>query len=265
MNAPFNHPTYRSLAASILADPGEDTHRLALADWLDEEGHGRRAEFVRVQVELGIRHPCEFSKIDTCFDRRGDATEVGWSGCKLCRRRVPRVKELKARERALWNGAVGDKSIFHTWFDAPDGWDVGVSGQTVTFRTTHSDLWSGACRVNRGFVESVSCGGDWWVNHGDALAAHHPVRKVHVHTKPSEGWSVPIGPDDQSAEADFVVAGRGVTVPRGKGPRSLFQARWPGVAFDLPLAPWWNDSATDRPPVDVTMSEPTSPQTAPID
>lgn len=265
MNAPFNHPTYRGLMASILADPGEDTHRLALADFLEEEGHGRRAEFIRVQVELGVRHPCEFSKIDTCFDRREDATEVGWSGCRACRKRVPRVKELKAFERALWEEAAVDKSIFHTWFDVPAGWEVGISGGTLLFRTPGFNVWSGTCAVRRGFVESVGCQSDWWVKHGDALVAHQPVRKVHVHTRPSDGWSVPVDPDDQSAEVDFVVAGKRVTVPRGKGVRSLFEARWPVVAFDLPWTTWWNDNATDRPPVYITISEPTSPQTAPID
>ncbi|VTU02029.1 Uncharacterized protein OS=Sorangium cellulosum (strain So ce56) GN=sce1195 PE=4 SV=1 [Gemmataceae bacterium] len=45
----------RALMAAILADPGEDTPRLALADWLDEHGDARdraRAEFIRLQCEL---------------------------------------------------------------------------------------------------------------------------------------------------------------------------------------------------------------------
>jgi uncharacterized protein (TIGR02996 family) len=45
----------RALMAAILADPAEDTPRLALADWLDEHGdaHDRaRAEFIRLQCEL---------------------------------------------------------------------------------------------------------------------------------------------------------------------------------------------------------------------
>jgi uncharacterized protein (TIGR02996 family) len=45
----------RSLMAAILADPAEDTPRLALADWLDEHGdaHDRAlAEFIRLQCEV---------------------------------------------------------------------------------------------------------------------------------------------------------------------------------------------------------------------
>ena len=45
----------RALMAGIIANPDEDTPRLALADWLDEHGdeHDRaRAEFIRLQIEV---------------------------------------------------------------------------------------------------------------------------------------------------------------------------------------------------------------------
>lgn len=41
-----------ALLAAILANPDEDTPRLMFADWLDENGHPERAEFVRVQIEV---------------------------------------------------------------------------------------------------------------------------------------------------------------------------------------------------------------------
>jgi uncharacterized protein (TIGR02996 family) len=37
---------------ALLADPDDDTLRLAMADWFEENGDPARAEFVRVQVEL---------------------------------------------------------------------------------------------------------------------------------------------------------------------------------------------------------------------
>jgi uncharacterized protein (TIGR02996 family) len=37
---------------ALLAQPDDDTLRLAMADWLDENGQPARAEFIRVQVEL---------------------------------------------------------------------------------------------------------------------------------------------------------------------------------------------------------------------
>jgi uncharacterized protein (TIGR02996 family) len=41
-----------ALHAAILAAPDDDTPRLVYADWLDENGHPERAEFIRVQVAL---------------------------------------------------------------------------------------------------------------------------------------------------------------------------------------------------------------------
>jgi uncharacterized protein (TIGR02996 family) len=48
-----------ALHAAILADPDEDTPRLAYADWLDEQGESDRAEFIRIQVALARRPPGE--------------------------------------------------------------------------------------------------------------------------------------------------------------------------------------------------------------
>ncbi len=39
------------LLAEILANPACDTRRLVYADWLEENGQGARAEFIRVQVD----------------------------------------------------------------------------------------------------------------------------------------------------------------------------------------------------------------------
>src|SRR5262245_12784273 len=40
-----------ALLAAIIANPGEDTPRLAYADWLDENGEPARARCIRLQYE----------------------------------------------------------------------------------------------------------------------------------------------------------------------------------------------------------------------
>ncbi|MBY0457520.1 MAG: TIGR02996 domain-containing protein [Gemmataceae bacterium] len=47
-----------ALVRAIADDPGDDTVRLAFADWLDEHGDAAdraRAEFIRVQIARGNR------------------------------------------------------------------------------------------------------------------------------------------------------------------------------------------------------------------
>src|SRR5262249_13693537 len=51
-----------ALVRAIAEQPEEDTPRLALADWLDEQGgeaNVARAEFIRIQVELARRPDSE--------------------------------------------------------------------------------------------------------------------------------------------------------------------------------------------------------------
>lgn len=40
------------LLAAIIANPADDAVRLIFADWLEEQGHGERAEFIRLGFEL---------------------------------------------------------------------------------------------------------------------------------------------------------------------------------------------------------------------
>lgn len=48
----FDHPEAAALLRAVLAAPDDDAPRLVLADWLDEHGFTRRAEFIRRSIEL---------------------------------------------------------------------------------------------------------------------------------------------------------------------------------------------------------------------
>src|SRR4051812_26377180 len=57
-------PTNPALEAAIVAQPDEDTPRLAYADWLDEHADPDRAEFIRVQCRLAEVTPAAPDCID---------------------------------------------------------------------------------------------------------------------------------------------------------------------------------------------------------
>ena len=74
------HDTRSQLLAEIAARPDDDTLRLAFADWLDEHGDAAdrdRAEFIRVQCELGVwsgrGHPREVELL---------SAHPEWSRCR---------------------------------------------------------------------------------------------------------------------------------------------------------------------------------------
>src|SRR5262249_30344483 len=47
----------RAFLSAISDDPDDDLHRLAWADWLDDNGNTRRADFIRAQIRLASLPP----------------------------------------------------------------------------------------------------------------------------------------------------------------------------------------------------------------
>lgn len=84
---------------TIVADPEDDTVRLAFADWLDENDDPARAEFIRVQVELArIDHDHAPLSEDGYDDPDG-------ADCAICDRLIelrPREDALLTAHRAEW-------------------------------------------------------------------------------------------------------------------------------------------------------------------
>jgi uncharacterized protein (TIGR02996 family) len=82
-----------SFMAAILADPDENTTRLAFADWLDEQGQGGRAEFIRLQLRYaGIDsqsvHATSPSDYERMFDLiESDTRPRWWAPCRRRRGR----------------------------------------------------------------------------------------------------------------------------------------------------------------------------------
>lgn len=90
-----------ALLAAILADPTQDTPRLAYADWCEEpwqppESHAR-GEFIRVQVELAWIGP---KPTGNC---RCDGGGTVCGACLDERDWERETAALRARERELWN------------------------------------------------------------------------------------------------------------------------------------------------------------------
>jgi uncharacterized protein (TIGR02996 family) len=87
----------------ICERPAEDGPRLVYADWLEEQGDGDRAEFIRVQVELAGSFACDYfpdSELLSCRKRgnsdkpTGPRTDLTCDSCN-------RVESLRARSTAL--------------------------------------------------------------------------------------------------------------------------------------------------------------------
>jgi uncharacterized protein (TIGR02996 family) len=203
-----------ALLAAVIADPDEDTPRLMMADWFDENDQPERAEFVRVQVELARTPEPEYKTIRPVAP---DHADYEWGRCGSCARLAHpcRFHELLRRERELLDGFNRDKV---------DCCPRAFPG----FRLVGLDVgWYRGLNtlgeVRRGFVECVTCTAEDWLRAGDTVLAKNPVREVTFPTPPV-GFDAPaVGPFD--ASSSYRVAG---------GPRDAtlrFARRWPGVWF----------------------------------
>lgn len=124
--------TELALLATVLADPGDDTPRLVLADWLSENGEDDYGTFIRVQCELAKNAGC-----GRCTDCHGYLSRVN--------PQCPRFALLR-RERALWEAHSRD------WF----------AGITHRLSIDPHDSREPLLIVSRGFVSAVTCSWSQW-------------------------------------------------------------------------------------------------------
>src|SRR5262245_24290568 len=74
--------TEQDFLAAIRDDPDDDLHRLAWADWLDDRGDTRRADFIRAQVRAAAL-PEDDPARDALDDEADDLLEghdLEWAG-----------------------------------------------------------------------------------------------------------------------------------------------------------------------------------------
>ncbi len=126
------------LLRAILDNPAEDTPRLVYADWLDENGQGARAAFIRAQVAGGTAQP---------------PRELG--------RAI--MGDLRDWTYSPVLPAEGQAEPLHAWMTNLSRFcPLGV-------------IWA---VFRRGFVSQVICAAADWMSRADELAAAHPIERV---------------------------------------------------------------------------------------
>jgi uncharacterized protein (TIGR02996 family) len=99
-----------ALLAAILADPADDTVRLAFADWCEENGDPERAEFIRLLIGLA-RLPDRGSEAETLARFFPNPDAIDWS--RLCPEMAGRAASRR-RANALFDA---NKPRWFGWRD----------------------------------------------------------------------------------------------------------------------------------------------------
>lgn len=135
-----------ALLRAIIDNPADDDRRLVYADWLEDDGRSRRAQWVRLAVRLPH---CSFVELtrDDPFVLLG-------------------IQPGEARPLDGWDDDGRPKTVTRTWM-----W-----GESEEMGLIVHDLGRGMdYRCERGFVERVRCPLAAWLAHGPALAKAHPL------------------------------------------------------------------------------------------
>ncbi len=195
------------LLRAILETPAEDVSRLVYADWLQENGHEARAEFIRVQCEL-----------EHCPSTHTAETMYGIHWAELC---IREYRLLKSHGHD-WLAGIGIKTSQHD-----GGVSEGVNYEIVTGAERGSGI---RCDFARGFVETITCDAAVWLAYADAILAAHPVERVTLTTVPTV---IPMiyggGVRGYRFDGRHMIHGASPTL-------TMLEAEWPGITFTLPGA-----------------------------
>lgn len=218
----------------ICADPGDDTHRLAFADYLEETAGTVGCPTCKGKKEIRYRanydpKGCDFGNdgyIDPCpncrgedgeptgtvSDGRAERAELIRVQCELARDLGPNSEPRGARKAAEWRRreqrVIDLRRRERELLETVTGYPVGYANEMRWFGINFATALSfRPFKFSRGFVSSVTCTATDWLAHADALL-WHPEQTVPCE-KCGGKW--------RSPEIDVEVVDRSCPGCKGKG------------------------------------------------
>jgi uncharacterized protein (TIGR02996 family) len=145
---------------AICEEPADDTRRLGFADWLDERDESARAEFIRVQVELG-----QWEKGAPCECRTNKAASA-----PHCDRCGP-IRHLQIREDRLFS------EHWKRWRVDADGAHALGPFLLAPMTSDYADHTSNYF-FSRGFASEWVCGLNTFSRRAEEIFVAHPITRV---------------------------------------------------------------------------------------
>lgn len=166
-----------AILADVLERPDDDTPRLVLADYLEENGEAERAEFIRVQCELAVKDWSCSMWMYSCGEFLPTLEKLAGEGCERCKpwaRLTLRERELLGENVSAMPGVVCPRYL--KWCE-----QAGLDPSWVTV-PGHSDGADGRGPHSfvRGFVSFVHLPQQTWLDHGPAIVRAAPVTRVRL-------------------------------------------------------------------------------------
>jgi len=160
----MTHPEAHNILQAIIAEPDNDLHRLAYADWCEENNQPERAEFIRLQIALwNEQRDCNCGSTQGGHTFRGGQHHNG--PCA--------ASQLRIEVNGKWVRA--DLIAMTLWSANRCKW-VGIGENHHPLECLAANLGQYA----RGFIRKVECTHDAWIEHGKKICAEHPIEDVRL-------------------------------------------------------------------------------------
>lgn len=158
----------------ICREPGDDTHRLVFADWLEERREGERAKFIREQVAFAREYP-NVSDRQAWWSEAGERHRADKSIRRTTALFETAFSPLPVTPLPLWHSTV--RKQFAVYAAHPAWFATG-------FKNVHPS-W-----VDRGFLSGVSTTESQWLRLGRRILTVQPVSAVVLNNRrPYMDWT----------------------------------------------------------------------------
>lgn len=155
----MTNPEYLGLRRAICERPHDDTPRLILADWLEDNGQTEWAEFIRVQIAKATR-PCH-AFMYSCYEH-GDT-------CRCDTGLNAREDELIRFNTSGWL----QEGLPEELLDGFGTWRQEWTTKIISKRSACRDL-----TFHRGMINEISLSLKAFLKHAKDLFTEHPITKV---------------------------------------------------------------------------------------
>lgn len=149
-----------NIMAAILAEPHDDLHRLAYADWCEEQGATARAELIRLQLELAEGYVATSADIDACLKTKSDPTL------------------LYQLHKRTWEENLKHRILQLLEAHGNDFW-VGLRFVEGNLRHSSGITFG----LNRGFPSTAACKFDVWDVNGATMVSRYPITDLSITDK----------------------------------------------------------------------------------
>lgn len=213
---------FNAFIRAICSNPADDTPRLVMADWLEENGQEERAEFIRVQ--------CELAGVEACNSAGAWQVCNNVPECRSCRLR--RREDELVRLGAMVNVLGIDRSK----------WSDGIMPTLMIKRQYYTNGNSRSYYfATRGFVSALTCTAADWLKHADEVYWHpgqglcYPLRDGRVTgiSRPCPDTAQPLTRVVLTTMLPLVDSER-LGRRYGEAAEEFMSRLWPGIEFELP-------------------------------